>query len=217
MKLLTLIGLLVLITGCTTSRITSSWKAPDMPPKSFQKITVLGLIREADRSIREKIENHLVGDLNDLGYTAISSFAQFGPKAFEDLNEEQVYQKLKESGADAVLTIVLLNKEKERYYVPATVVYSPYSQYYHRFEGYYGTLITRIASPGYYNVSTRYFWESNLYDLNTRELVYSVQTQSFDPSSTESLGHEYGRMIVEDMVKKNILARQAATVAKSGK
>jgi hypothetical protein len=35
--------------------------------------------------------------------------------------------------------------------------------------------------------------------------VYSVQTQSFDPGSSESLGHEYGQLIVKDMVKKNIL------------
>lgn len=201
--------IMLLLLGCATSQITSAWQPPNTLPKAFNKIVVLGLIREADRSIRENMENHLVADLKERGYGAYSAYAQFGPKAFENLNEEQVYERLKQSGADAVLTIVLLNKEKEKHYQPGRMIYSPYAVYYHRFGGYYTTLITRIETPGYYTESTRYFWESNLYDLHTKELVYSVQTQTFDPSSTESLGHEYGKMIMEDMAKRNVLVKPA--------
>lgn len=216
MKPLTAISLLIisLFMGCKSSQVTSSWQPPDASPKAYNKIAVLGLIRDADRSIRENMENHLAGDLKAAGYNAYSTYGQFGPKAFENLSEEQVNDKLKQSGADAVLTIVLLNKEKEKHYQPGRLVYSPYAVYYHRFGGYYTALITRIESPGYYTESTRYFWESNLYDLNTKELIYSVQTQSFDPSSTESLGHEYGEMIVKDMTKRNVLTRQVPSQAK---
>lgn len=216
MKPRILISLLVLIIllGCSSSRVTSSWQPPQTAPKAYNKIAVLGLIREADRSLRENMENHLVGDLRAQGFNAYSSYAQFGPKAFEGLSEEQVYDRLKQSGADAVLTIVLLNKEKERHYVPGRVEYSPYAVYYHRFGGYYTTLLTRIETPGYYTIDTRYFWESNLYDLGSRELIYSVQTQSFDPSSTENLAHDYGEMIVEDMVKRKVLAKTPLTVVK---
>ena len=42
-------------------------------------------------------------------------------------------------------------------------------------------------SRGYYSISTRYFWEDNFYDVATKELLYAVQTESFDPSSMESL------------------------------
>lgn len=216
MKPVTLISsfLILLLLGCATSQITSAWQPPNASPKAFNKIMVLGLIRDADRSIRENMENHLVADLKERGYNAYSSYAQFGPKSFDNLSEEQVYDRLKQSGADAVLTIVLLNKEKEKHYEPGRMIYSPYAVYYHRFGGYYTTLITRIESPGYYTESTRYFWESNLYDLNSRELIYSVQTQSFDPSSTESLGHEYGEMIVKDMSKRNVLKRATPAEAK---
>jgi hypothetical protein len=168
---------------------------------------VVGIIREADQSLRQKMENHLVGDLRELGYQAYSSFAEFGPKALENLNEEQLYDKMRESGADGVLTIVLLNKEKEKFYVPGHVVYTPYYVYYNRFSRYYTTIYQRIYSPGYFDVSTNYFWESNFYDLISRELVYSVQTESFDPGSSESLGHEYGKLIVGNMVQKKVLVQ----------
>lgn len=195
----------IITSGCTSSRITSSWKAKDVIPQKYNKILVLGVIRENDRSIRENMETHFVNDLKDLGYNAVSSLQEYGPKAFDIIEEDVAVTKLKNSGIDAVITIVLLDKEKERKYIAGNMYYSPYGYYYNRLWRYRATLYHRIYEPGYYVTNTRYFWESNLYDMSTQKLVFSVQTQSFDPASTEILGHEYGQMIVKNMVKQNVL------------
>ena len=197
--------LIFLLSGCTSTKITSSWKAQNLEAKQYKKILVLGLIRDTDRSLREKMEAHLVGDLKDKGYNAVGSLSEYGPKAFSDMKEKDAIDKLKESNVDAVITIVLLDKEKERNYVPGRLYYSPYGMYYNRFWGYYGTLNYRIYEEGYYVTDTKYFWESNVYDMSTQSLIYSVQTKSFDPANSESLGHEYGKLIINDMVKNNIL------------
>lgn len=197
-----------MLLSCSTSRITSTWKAENVQAKKYNKILVLGLIRESDRSIREKMEQHLLGDLKEHGYNAICACEEFGPKTFENMAEKEAIAKLGNSGIDAVLTIVLLDKTKERYYVPGRIYYSPYYNYHNRFWGYYTTMYDRIYSPGYYEVSTKYFWESNLYDMDSKQLVYSVQTQSFDPSSSEILAHEYGKLIVNSMVKNKVLTTQ---------
>lgn len=197
---------LFLLSGCgPSSHITSSWKAENVQPKKFKKIIVLGLIREKDRNLREKMEQHLVGDLKDLGYEAVCSCDEYNPKTFENMTEEQAISKLRNSGIDAVLTVVLLDKTKERYYVPGRVHYTPYNIYYNRFWGYSRTIYGRIYTDGYYTEDTKYFWETNLYDLGSNELVYSAQSESFDPASSETLGHEYGEMIAKDMVKQNVL------------
>jgi len=209
------LGLILLLAGCSTSRITSTWKSEDIVSKKYNKIMVLGLIREADRSIQENMENHLAGDLQALGYNAVSSLKEYGPKAFDKIDEDDAVNALKNSGIDAVLTIVLLDKAKERKYVPGNLYYSPYGYYYNRFWGYRVALYHRIYETGYYATDTRYFWESNLYDMATQKLIYSVQTQSFDPASSESMGHEYGQMIVKDMVKNNILNNSAAIAPKA--
>jgi hypothetical protein len=201
-------ALLLIVAGCTSSKITSSWKAENTVPQKYSKIMVLGLIREADRSIQENMENHFAGDLKELGYNAVSSLQEYGPKAFDKMDEEAALHTLKSSGIDAVITIVLLDKEKERRYVPGHMNYSPYGYYYNRFWGYRTALYNRIYEPGYYVIDTKYFWESNFYDMNTQKLVYSVQTQSFDPASSESMGHQYGRMIIKNMVKQNVLLNQ---------
>lgn len=205
--LLGFIGLL-LMSSCSSSRITSSWSAAGSAPKKFNKVLVLGLIRDQDRSICTYMEQHMVDDLKALGYNASSAQAEFGPKAFENMCEKDAVDKIRQAGADAVITIVLLDKSKEQYYVSAQRENLPRSVYYRRFGGYYTTVFDRIYSPGYYVTDTRYFWESNLYDMGTKDLLYSVQTESFDPNSSESLGHEYGKLIVENMVKKNVLAKQ---------
>lgn len=201
--------------SCTSSRITHSWKSESILYKKYNKILVLGLNIEADISTREKMENHMVGDLNELGYTAVSALKEYGPKAFRKMDEEAVIAELQSSGYDAVITIALLDKTKEKHYVPGRVYYSPYIVYQRRFWGYYSTIYERIYTPGYYTTDTRYFWESNLYDVAAKELLYSAQTESFDPASSETLAHEYGKLIVGDMVKHQVL-NKPQVVAKAG-
>lgn len=207
---------LLLIAGCgPTTHIISTWKAPEATVKKYNKVMVLGIVREADRTLKERMESHLMGDLKALGYNAYSAFQEYGPKAFDGMSEEQANKKLAADGIDAVITVVLLDKEKERYYVPARVMYTPYITYHNHLWGYYRSIYTRIDSPGYYEVSTKYFWESNLYDLTTYKLVYSVQTQSFESSSTDALAHEYGQKIIKNMVASNVLQQQQEKVAKA--
>ena len=51
------------------------------------------------------MEQHLVADLKAKGYDAVSALAEWGPKAFEKMDEAQVLNQLQHSGADAVMTI----------------------------------------------------------------------------------------------------------------
>ncbi len=207
MKIINLLGLFVLflLESCTTSQITTSWKSNNAEVKLYKKVMVLGLIREADRTIQENMENHFVNDLKVLGYDAVSSLKEYGPKAFDKMAEDEAIAKLKNSGIDAVITIVLLDKEHERNYRPNNIYYSPFGYYNNWFWGYHNTLNRRIYEPGYFLENTKYFWESNLFDMTNQKLVYSVQTQSFDALNSESMGHHYGKMIVKNLLSQKIL------------
>lgn len=205
-------AMFMMAVSCTpTSKITSTWKAENVQHTDYKKILVLGLVNIPDRTIREKMEEHLVENLKGLGYNAVCACEEFNPKAFDNMTEEAAINKLTNSGIDAVLTIVLLDKQKERKYVPGNIYYSPYGYYYNRFWGYRGTIYHRIHEPGYYVSNTNYFWESNLYDMATQQLVYSVQTQSFNPDNADALGSEYGKLIVNNMVKNNIFQKHGSS------
>ncbi|QEC69191.1 hypothetical protein FRZ67_18430 [Panacibacter ginsenosidivorans] len=197
----------LIVISCTNTRITSSWKAPASTPVKYKKILVIAL-SQPDNSLKEKMEQHLVGDLKSHAIDAISAYQQYGPKEFDKMNEEGFVEQIKNTGTDAIMTIVLLDKSKERNYVPNHIIYTPYAIYYDRFWGYYTTIYGRVYTPGYYVTNTEYFWESNLYDATTKHLVYSVQTKSFNPDNSESLAHEYGQLIVSDMVKKEVIGKE---------
>ncbi len=193
-------ALLISISGCSSSKITSSWKQKGAIIQKPMKIMVIGLINESDRSIQENMENHLVADLKKLGYNAVSSFKEYGPNSFKKGDTAAAILKLKNSGAYAVLTIVLLDKEKEQQYVA--------KNYKNQFVGYGYEMYPRIFEAGYYVTNTSYFWESNFYNLKSAQLIYSAQTKSFNPGDAAALGHEYGKMIVKDMVKQKVISEQ---------
>lgn len=212
MKKITNLSLMLLLigAGCTTSRITSSWKDKNLFPERYHKIMVLGIIRDEDRSLQVDMENHMAGDLKDLGYNAFSSYDAFGPKAFDKMTEAEALEKLKNRGVDAVITIVLLDKKQETRYVSGgNMNFSLYSPQYRRLWGYRTSLFERIYKPGYYVTDTKYFWESNFYDMSDQQLLYSAQTESFDPASSQSMAHEYGELIVANMAKQHVLFKHA--------
>ncbi len=204
-----------LLGGCSSTKIISSWKAPGELPVAPEKILVLGLINDPDRSIREQMETHIMNDLRALGYDAVCSCEEYSPKEFEHLSEKEALDKLWNGGIRAVLTIVLLDKQKEYYYVPGRISNYPASPAYKNFWSYYSNMYGRVYSTGYYVTDTKYFWESNFYNLSeTSAALYSAQSQSFDPENTGKMSHEYGQLIIKDMLKNNILADKKKVILK---
>jgi hypothetical protein len=211
-QVIILLPVLLLFSGCgTTTKMTSSWKADNVQEHKLKKIIVLGLIRDKDWALREKMEKHLVDDLKALGYEAFCSCNEYNPKAFDNISEEQAIRKLLNSGFDAALTIVLLDKTRERYYLPNRFQYDKDTYQQTGLWNYSRLMFDRIYQEDYYYVTdTKYYWESNLFELTTDKLLYSAHSQTFDPNSTERLGHEYGQVIIKDLVKKNVLTKQTA-------
>ena len=195
----------LIIIGCSASKITSTWKRPDITPKHYNKILVLGMLPAADRSMQHQMESHLAGDLQALGLNSVSAYAAYGPASSREWTDEKISKRFAKDGYDAVLTVILLNKEKEKHYVASKIQYTPYGLYQDHLWGYYRAMEIRIATPGYYNETTNYFWESNFYDVESGQLVYSVQTESFNPASLESLAHDYGEKIVNSIIENNVI------------
>lgn len=97
-------------------------------------------MQDNDRNLREKMQTHLTSDLSERGYMTISSLKEYGPKSFENMMEEEVLNKFKNSGVDEVITVVLPDRQKERYYVSAELIIRLTPPYHHRFYGYYSTI-----------------------------------------------------------------------------
>jgi hypothetical protein len=198
---------LTLLISCSSTKITSSWVKPGANANRYHSIMVLALVGNDNPALQQKMEDKVVSRLRRRGYNATSFFAINGPHALDKSDEQNAQALLKKNGADAVFTIVMLDTSKEHHFVPGATGYTPYD-YYYNFWGYYGNLYDRIYMPGYYTTATNYFWETNFYGANDQQLIYSVRTKSFNPTSANSLADEYGHEIINDMVDKGILRRK---------
>lgn len=199
--------IVLLLAACSSTRVTSSWKADNANKLSYQKVLVLGIMANKDRSIRMNMENELAEELKSSGVNAVAASTVFSPDQLNNMTEQRALRTLRNKGYDAVMTIVLLDKNREKNYVPGNITYQPYGAYYNRFYGYYRTVYGRVYEPGYYTTNTNYFWESNLYSVGNNKMLYSVQSKSFDPSA-DNIGRDYAKQITKDMIKQGVLAKK---------
>ncbi len=207
MKKLFFIPLLAFLFSCQPSKITQSWVAKDAKPTKYKKILVLGVLTNNDYELQKDIENHLADDLREMGYLAIAANKVFPPGTFVKGDTAKAATAIDGKGFDAILTIVLLDKKKEPYYVPGKITDYSNPDRYSRFHLYYNLVAEQIYSPGYFGEETKYIWENNFYDLNSRQRIYTARSRSFDFTSKTTLAHSYGMLMAQSLIAKNILVK----------
>lgn len=202
------LGLFALIlTGCSTGvKMTSSWN-DTKSTTHINKILVIGLFGEKSRALREQMEEQMAGNLAKLGYNAVTSYREFGPKKFVNISEDRAMRIIDSSYAsnyDGVIIVSIGDKNSTKSYVPG--YYSPYPYYGYGW-GYspFYSPFYRPYSPGYYRTNRHYSFEANLYDLANKKILYSGQSDVLNPTSPGTLSIDYSRVILKDMRKKNVL------------
>ena len=200
-------ALMVMLTlaSCSSTELLSSWKAENANLKQYNKVLVVGLTGNKDRSIRDNVESAMVNSLKANNVNAIAASESYGPKAFEKMTDADVVSKVKSDGYDGIVILTLLDKEKEKYYTPGRVSYTPYFTYYSRYWRSWRTMYDRVYEPGYYTNTTNYVLEANLYNITEDRLEYSAQTRSFDPGNASTLASGFTKTVVSDMVKKGVI------------
>jgi len=206
-------AIMAVLAGCNTSRLTTSWAAPQAMQngRHFNKVLVLGLLSNRNRAAKVDMENALAQDLRAINVNAVTATDLYGPMAFRGMNERKVLRRLRSENIDGVITIALIDKNTSRNFSP------DYYPYFWGYWSFYSPYMWGYPYGGYYYNSTAYSFETNLYDMhmndnwnkndlsNTGNLLYSAQSESVDPNSPEQLGHDFAKSIVRDLKAKNIL------------
>lgn len=201
--LLLAVPVLLLLAGCTTSKVTTSWVSRDanLSKTHLSRILVMGLLSNKNRSSNVSMENHLVQELKNRGFNAVASTDTYGPRAFDKMSEEEALGQMAQKGIDGVITITMIDKAKKEQYVN-NYWGGPYSWW-----GYYSYWHPFMwGSMGYVRKYSSYTFETNLYDLKSaKQMIYSAHSETNDPSSAQSLGKDYAKSIVDDLMKKGLV------------
>lgn len=197
---------LLLLAACTPMKITHRWVAGELEAQNHQRILVVSLVNQPVGGWDEKIETHITNDLKSLGIPAVSALKRYGSGYFTQ-GEDRLMRMVRDSGYSGVVTVALLGKDSEQIYVPP-VAANPPEDGQGAFRNYTRQIQSRVSSPGYYALRTRYFWETRFYGFPAGNLVYKVESKAFDPASIENMAHRYGEMIVKDMLQHRAVKKQ---------
>lgn len=213
----TLVALLCVLTAlmfsCASQEVTSFWRAyEEKPPESYESVFIMVLT--SDRNSRGVLENDLSRVAIDHGLKAVRSVDHF-PVVFSAMSgptTSQVLAKAKETGCDAIFTLSLLDVQSEQHYVPETVGYGTYYRprydYYGRFDGYYARVYPVVVSPGYYTEKRTYFVEANLFDVDSEEIQWSMQSKAYNPDGIQDFSKNYTKLLVNRLEKENKVATE---------
>ena len=204
-----LLLLSVILAACTPSqKITSTWINTEALPKGpFQKIFLLSIIQDVPTRLR--VENELDKLFIARGKKTVKSLDLFPPDFSPNsaITKDLMVNAIKRSGCDAVFTITLLDVKSEEYYQSGTS-YMPLNHgYYGSYYNYYDHFYPQIYTPGYYVNDKTYFIETNFYEVATDQLLFSIQSSSYNPTSLEKWFSGYSSLLLSKLKYQGLIKK----------
>ncbi len=192
--------------------ITGSWKSDNAGDQKVNSILVTAMTSKTNA--RQTVENDLSAALQRKGVRTLKSLDVLPPTfTNKEPDREELMEKINGTDVDAILTVALLDKETETRYEPGSYGYQPIPRfgYYGRFWGYYSAWYPTLYSPGYYKEDKIYFIETNLYDADTEELLWSAQSETLNPRGLEEFSSEFATDVINKLEADGIIQRREAS------
>lgn len=200
-KVMLLIGMAFLMSSCANTKISQSWVEPDNN-KVYKDLMIIG-IGESEQN-RRAYESYFVEELRAKGLEAEPSY-----KLLKDglkIERDTILKAIDGLDIDGVIITHLAAVDEETIYRP-TMDYMPMygGGYYGGMYSYYPHVNTYVSQPGYYTTHETYTLETNLYDVESEELVWSARSRTFSPESVDEVIVDITKLLIQDMSAKNVI------------
>ena len=152
--------------------------------------------------MRFEMEQALSGKLRQSGLPAWPSGSLYARSRFAGGNWDSAYQVLRADSVDAVVVVALRGEERSVYALPQRV--ETYQR--QKLEGYVRETQQEAAVPATVS-NTKYLWECNTYNLLSRELLSTLQTESNAEGMMRELATENGQVIAGHLLAAGIFRK----------
>jgi hypothetical protein len=185
-KFFIVLSTIFLISCGSNTSIVSSWRDSNatVANQEFKKVLIVALVK--DEATRRTAENKIVAN-NPIFHSSVS----FLNGANLELTKAQKLKILEDENFDGVVTMRLVSTEKETNYITGTNTSLYYGGmgglygngmygglYGNGFGNWYGTYANNFYTPGYYEETTNYFVETNIFSLKQNKLIWTGTTKS---------------------------------------
>lgn len=189
----------VAVTGaCTTTRPTAEWRDQNYQGGTFDNILIVGVANQ--ETVRRSFENTFVDQLKKENAAATASFAVMPLETRP--TEETIRAVIADIKFDSVLFTHLVGVEEEDVYHPPSYNTHPYSGMY----GYHGYVGGYVYEPGYYTKHQTVRLETILYDTQTEQIVWSMQSETIDPNSEKALIDAKIKVVIQRLKAQGLIA-----------
>jgi len=207
MKLTYIVLSLLLLTGCSTTKLVGTWKNPDHVIFDAYKVLVVGMAK--DENVRMDFESKLVKKLEDKGVEAMRSVDIFdvefttSQKSEEELSE--VEQQLLDKDFDAILFTKILKADSKRTLKERI---NNIDRMFMRFSTDYLEHQDIYYDPESYDSFNIYHLETSLYCIcvgKERELIWRGNIDVTESPKVEKTIDAYIKLITDEMERQDII------------
>jgi len=189
------------LSGCSTTKLVTSWSDPNFNELPIQKVLIVGVIKN-DLN-RRAYGTHFAEQMEKQGIAGIDAHQVSSDSG--GYTEEKIRSAVKKAGADAAIIARLAGVEKKERYIPPTYEYEPVFGYGNGFYGYYGMSTRYVSMPGYTTTDTIVKLETVVFSTRSEKMIWAGATRSFNPSSATSVIKENTQIIINDMKESGLL------------
>lgn len=194
-KIFTLILLCLIAVSCASTSLVQSWKRPENE-KNYHHLMIIGI--SDSQQTRRIYENHFVAELKKKKIAATPSYTLISSK--QNINRETVLKAIKGTTIDAVVVTYLVSADEQ-----VTHFDSPLNPSYSGTPDDNLISATLISNRGRTSSSEIIGLKNDLYDVQSKALVWSAQTKTVAPESIDHAITEVTQLLIKQLFNDNLL------------
>jgi hypothetical protein len=202
MSFRTLVGCVaaLAISACasTSTKLTSTWAAPEAESFQPRKILVTAPAAETSRRLSAEVR---MAQLIPNAVTSTSTFLRG-----EEKDPERVRARIRELGIDAVVIMRPIAVDTTTEYVPPSVSMQPMMGVGYAY-GFWGPSYATVYDPGYTREKTVAIVETSIYAVEGEKLLWISRSRTMNPQNVNSAIDSIIAANVDSMRKQGLISR----------
>ncbi len=187
-----LFSFVILIISCAGTELSHDQRNEAYKGKPVSNILVIAITGNEDS--RRSFERKFVAQLKSAGVEAISSEEAIPMPADLELKKEMILSAVNQFKNDAVIITHLIDKEEKEVYTRGGTAHGGYYGYY-----------SRHSNRGYTTTSKTVRLETNLYDVKTEKLIWSVKSKTLSKDSKDQSINDVIRVVINDLLNNKLI------------
>ncbi len=189
-----------LVAGCASTKIDETWTLPGYQPPANKKVLVIVL--SSRETVRELVELEFVKHMKAEGIEAIASIDHLAETKV--VNRQAVKPVVEKLGITLVMVSSLRDIEKNKVYQPDDNI-GLEDSLYRNIDTYYTYSSSGQHESGHYVETLEYIVETNLFDVASEKLSWSVNTRTLEPASIEKGAESIVSTVLKQAYQDGIL------------